>query len=99
MREKNAGLTSNLKKVDQHKISSAEYDEIPGLPESFFTDGQLYRDGKSVERRTRGKQKHPTKEQLTIRLNKEVVTYFKSRGKGWQTRVNEVLQEYVDSHH
>ncbi len=98
MKEKNTGLKSNLEKIDQHQISASEYDEVPELPEAFFTEGQLYQDGKPVERRTRGKQKSPTKEQLTIRLNKEVVTYFKSQGRGWQTRVNEVLQAYVDSH-
>ena len=98
MKENNAGLKSNWKKIDQQKINLAEYDDIPELPESFFTEGQLYQNGQPVERRIRGKQKKPTKEQLTIRLNHEVVDFFKSQGKGWQTRVNEVLQEYVNSH-
>ncbi|MCO5195975.1 MAG: BrnA antitoxin family protein [Anaerolineae bacterium] len=26
------------------------------------------------------------------------MTYFRSQGKGWQTRINEVLSEYVKSH-
>ena len=98
MKEKRTGLKSNLTKVDQHKISTAEYEEIPELPEAFFTEGQLYQHGKPVGRRVRGKQKKQTKEQLTIRLNHEVIDFFKSQGKGWQTRVNEVLQEYVDTH-
>ena len=53
MKENNAGLKSNLKKIDSHAISPAEYTEIPELPEEFFTDGQLYRNGKPVERRSR----------------------------------------------
>ena len=35
----------------------------------------------------------------TIRLSPEVVDFFKSQGKGWQTSINDVLQQYVDSKH
>ena len=35
----------------------------------------------------------------TIRLNAEVLNFFKARGKGWQTEINDILQKYVNSHH
>jgi uncharacterized protein (DUF4415 family) len=47
--------------------------------------------------KVRGKQKAPTKKQIHIRLNPEIVDYFKSQGRGWQTKINEVLTEYVSS--
>ena len=34
----------------------------------------------------------------SIRFDPYVLDYFKSTGKGWQTRINEVLAEYVASH-
>lgn len=40
---------------------------------------------------------HP-KQPVSIRLSPEVVEYFRSTGKGWQTRMDEVLREYVASH-
>ena len=43
-------------------------------------------------RRTRGRQKLPTKEMITIRLDADVVDYFRATGKGWQGRVNEALR-------
>ena len=46
MKENSAGLKSNLKKVDSHATSPAEYAEIPELPEEIFIDGQRYRNGK-----------------------------------------------------
>ena len=46
-------------------------------------------------RRTRGKQKSPTKRQITIRLDTDVVEYFQSRGPGWQTRLNAELRRAV----
>lgn len=43
----------------------------------------------------RGKQKLPTKKQLTLRLSQEIIDYFKEDGRGWQTRMNKVLSDYV----
>ncbi len=40
-----------------------------------------------------------TKKSTTIRLDAEVLDYFKSQGKGWQTRINDILQKYVNSKH
>ena len=37
------------------------------------------------------------KKSTTIRLNAEVLDFFKSQGKGWQTRINDILQKYVNS--
>jgi len=39
-----------------------------------------------------------TKQPVSIRLSPEVMEYFKSTGKGWQTRMDEVLQDYVKTH-
>ena len=46
----------------------------------------------------RGKQKAPTKQMTTIRFSPEVLEYFKATGKGWQTRIDAVLKEYIVSH-
>lgn len=50
-----------------------------------------------IPSRVRGPQKRPTKKITTIRLNAEVVEFFRSQGKGWQTKINDVLQGYIDS--
>jgi uncharacterized protein (DUF4415 family) len=44
-------------------------------------------------RRTRGSQKAPKKELTTIRLDADVKAYFKAEGRGWQTRINNVLRQ------
>ncbi|GAB3625225.1 hypothetical protein PTE30175_01623 [Pandoraea terrae] len=36
---------------------------------------------------------------LNMRADREVVEAFKATGDGWQTRINEVLREYAQSHH
>jgi uncharacterized protein (DUF4415 family) len=32
---------------------------------------------------------------VTVRLDPQVVEYFRASGRGWQTRVNEALADYV----
>jgi uncharacterized protein (DUF4415 family) len=39
-----------------------------------------------------------TKERITIRLSPEVVATFRATGKGWQTRMDQALQDYLHSH-
>ena len=43
----------------------------------------------------RGPQLAKTKQPVTIRLDPEITQFFRNTGKGWQSRVNAVLAEYV----
>lgn len=54
--------------------------------------------GRAQQPGQRGQQKTPTKEAVSIRLSPEVLEYFRSTGKGWQTRLDDILREYVKSH-
>jgi uncharacterized protein (DUF4415 family) len=49
-------------------------------------------------RRRRGPNKRPVKEQVAIRFSPEVLAYFRAQGRGWQTRMDEALKEYIKSH-
>lgn len=48
--------------------------------------------------RVRGRQRLPVKIPVSIRLNPEIIEFFKSGGKGWQSQINSVLNEYVKKH-
>jgi uncharacterized protein (DUF4415 family) len=39
-----------------------------------------------------------TKQQITLRLDAEVLDYFKHTGKRYQSRINAVLRSYVEAH-
>jgi len=43
----------------------------------------------------RGPQKEPIKERITIRLDADIVEYFRGTGAGWQTRLNDALKEQI----
>lgn len=46
----------------------------------------------------RGKFYRPEKQTVTIRLDSDLVAWFKAREPKYQTAVNRVLREYVASH-
>jgi uncharacterized protein (DUF4415 family) len=48
--------------------------------------------GPPVVRRGRGPQRSPTKVSTTIRIDAEVLDYFRSTGAGYQTRMNDILR-------
>lgn len=43
----------------------------------------------------RGPQKAPTKELISIRVDRDVVAAFRASGPGWQRRANDALREYL----
>ena len=50
------------------------------------------------KRGERGPQKEPKKVSVTLRYSPEVVSYFKSTGLGWQTRMDDVLRVWIKKH-
>jgi uncharacterized protein (DUF4415 family) len=52
-----------------------------------------------VAQRSRGRPKSDqTKVFTAIRLDADLLNAFKSTGKGWQTRVNAALRQYIQEH-
>ena len=48
--------------------------------------------GSPVMRRGRGPQKAPTKVLTTVRLDADVIAFFRAQGSGYQSRINEALK-------
>jgi uncharacterized protein (DUF4415 family) len=55
-----------------------------------------YEAGTLKYRGQRGKQKAPTKKLVSLRVDSDVLDYFRNKGDGWQTRINDVLKMFVD---
>jgi len=49
-------------------------------------------------RRARGPQKAPLKVPTTIRFDADVLAELKASGKGWQTRVNDAMRDWLKQH-
>ncbi len=87
-------IASDLAKVDAHRITPEEYEEIPELDDDFFERADYYEGGRLV-RRGRPPSAHP-KVAISIRLSEDVLTRFKATGPGWQSRIDAALKEWLD---
>ena len=96
MKENKRVLKSNLKKIDAHRITAKEYEEIPELTDEFFKRADVYK-GKKLVRRGRplGSGK---KVSTTVRFDADVLNSFRMQGTGWQTRMNNALREWLKAH-
>jgi uncharacterized protein (DUF4415 family) len=50
---------------------------------------------KVISARKRGPQKTPTKQLVSLRLSPEVLSHFKAKGRGWQTRIDDTLKSAI----
>ena len=46
----------------------------------------------------RGRFYRPVKQQITLRLDADLLAWFRSQGGKYQTQINAALREYMDSH-
>ncbi len=80
----------------------AEPDNDTDIPEVTDTEFARMRPAAEVHpeiveryRGQRGPQKTPTKKQVTLRLDADLVEALRAGGKGWQTRVNALLRRDI----
>ncbi len=73
-----------LTPAQERRLDAApiDYSDIPPLGEEFFRKAAAAM---------------PSKRQLTIRLDSDVLDWLKSYGSGYQTRINRILRAAMES--
>jgi uncharacterized protein (DUF4415 family) len=66
--------------VEAKPDSEIDYSDMPRLTDKFF------------ENAVRNPFYRPVKRQLTVRLDADVIAWLRSQGKGYQTRLNQLLR-------
>jgi len=81
-------VTDEQSKEIRRLIKMADEDiDTSELPEvDDFTDA------------VRGRFYRPVKQQITLRLDADMLAWFRSQGGKYQTRINAALREYMESH-
>ncbi|MEJ0012036.1 MAG: BrnA antitoxin family protein [Bauldia sp.] len=82
-----------LKRKRSGARSWVDPDDAPPLTEEHFRKADVY-EGDKLVRRGRPKSEHP-KEAVSLRLSQDVLAHFRSKGPGWQTRINATLEKAV----
>jgi len=74
-----------LQEIDNIKDEDIDYSDIPELDDNFWNNVKLVQ---------------PTKKKaISIRLDQDIIDFFKSEGRGYQSKINNVLRTYVEAHH
>lgn len=74
-----------LRKMTDEEI---DFSDIPKTTPEMWAKGVLRKNFNPVER----------KSQLTLRLDRDVLDWFKSQGRGYQTQINALLRAYMEAH-
>ena len=79
---KERAIKSDLTKVDRLRDEDIDYSDIPELDDEVFAQPLVAWP--------------PRKETITIRVDADVLGWFKRQGRGYQTRINQILRRYMD---
>jgi uncharacterized protein (DUF4415 family) len=70
------------------KDEDIDLSDIPEVTPEMFARAVLRRNFKPI----------PRKKQLTLRVDSDVVDWYKKQGRGYQTRINSLLRAYMVEH-
>jgi uncharacterized protein (DUF4415 family) len=80
---------------EKNENSPAEWtdpDDAPELTDEFFADAEYWH-GDTFVRRGRGRPKSlMAKEQISVRLDPDVLAKLREKGPGWQSQINVLLR-------
>lgn len=76
-------MKTDWDRVVRQKDEDIDTTDIPELGDDFFRKAQLH---------------VPAKQAVTIRLDADVLAWFKAQGSGYQTRINQLLRQYMQAH-
>lgn len=86
------------KTVNKIKLVMPTDDEDARINAGIAADPDTYELSAEEFKKLRPRRGRPvskiTKEQVTIRLDHDILDMFRSQGRGWQSRINAVLREY-----
>ena len=105
MKNASTGKITPTDRTDWPRIRTMPDAEIrhdadsPQTTVSDWENATLKRNGVEVGRaRTRGPNRRPTKEQVAVRYSPDVLAAFRATGRGWQTRMDEALRDWLKDH-
>ena len=79
---------TDWKRLDAMENAAIELSDSPELTPEMFA--------RAVVRR--GLKPAPRKRLITLRVDGDVLDWFKAQGRGYQTRINDLLRAYKEAH-
>jgi uncharacterized protein (DUF4415 family) len=73
---------TDWKRVDAMKDEDIDYSDNPEWTDEMFRNAVVW---------------PGTKQQITLRLDRDVLDFFKKQGRGYQSTINAVLRKYMEA--
>jgi uncharacterized protein (DUF4415 family) len=73
---------TDWKRIDAMRDEDIDFSDIPKLGPDFFKNAIIW---------------PGTKTQITLRVDPDVLTFFRKQGRGYQTTINAVLRKYMEA--
>jgi len=73
---------TDWKRLAEMDDEAIDTSDIAELGDDFFQKAEL---------------RVPAKQPVTLRIDEDVLVWFKAQGKGYQTRINKLLRQYMES--
>ena len=82
--KKNLKSKTNFAKLHQKSNVDINYEDSPKTNKKFWEDADVVMPTHKIH--------------LSVRLDENIVDYFKQKGHGYQSKINAVLKAYVKAH-
>jgi uncharacterized protein (DUF4415 family) len=73
---------TDWKRIDAMRDKDIDYSDIPKQGPDFFANAIIW---------------PGSKEQITLRIDPDVLKFFRRTGRGYQTTINAVLRKYMEA--
>lgn len=75
-------------RLDAMNDEDIDFSDIPRTTPEFWANAIVRKGLKPVNH----------KDQLTLRIDHDVIEFFKEQGRGYQTKINQLLRAYMEAH-
>lgn len=82
--KKSSRSRTNIAKLRRKDDKSINYEDSPATTKEFWKDARVFMPQYKVH--------------ISLRLDEDIINYFKEEGDGYQSRINAVLKAYINTH-
>ncbi len=82
--KKSSRSKTNITKLRQTNDTNINYKDNPATTKEFWEDAKIFMPQHKVH--------------ISLRLDENIINYFREEGKGYQSRINAILKAYINTH-
>lgn len=81
---KSSRSRTDMSKLRRKDEKSINYEDSPATTKAFWKDAEVFMPQHKIP--------------ISLRLDEDIISYFKEEGKGYQSKINAILKAYINTH-